>query len=517
MLPKSIYLDNQSTTPIDPRVLDSMLPYLTTHFGNASSRTHQYGFKTEEAIINAKKQVSKLINCKWDELIIVNGATEANNLALKGLAEFKKIEIDSMKQIQKNNVKKEGIGNDEINVKDEKIKDNKSNIGESNTKSNINNQNSNNIHSNCVVDDRPHLITVQTEHKAVLDTLRNLPQDFRITYLPVKKSGHIDLDTLKSKISPNTICISVMGINNETGTIQDLKRIGDLCKHNNIVFHVDGAQMVGKIPIDVNDMNIGMLSISAHKMYGPKGVGMLYVRKKPRIRIKAQNYGGGQERNIRSGTLPTELIVGLGKAAEIAMNEMERDYKHVKTMSQMLYNKLKKKIKGIVQNGGKRLENTHGNEEEQSQKNDNDTKEEQNDDKSSTKEQNDDESNFKEQIDTYKEMKSLDWYPGCLNISFPYVEGEGLLMRLKNIALSSGSACTSASLEPSYVLRALGQDEDLAHSSIRFGIGRFTTKKEIKEVSRQTVKAVKKLLEMSPLYEMVNEGVDLKSIKWSGE
>lgn len=451
MLPKNIYLDNQSTTPLDPRVLDAMLPYMTTHFGNPSSRTHTYGFKAEEAIINAKKQVAKLINCNYDELIVVSGATEANNLALKGLAEFKKYEFENMNK-----------QNEIIKAEQNAKKENNSEMKDSNATS---------TNMNSMTDNRPHIITAQTEHKAVLDTLRNLSDDYRITYLPVLKSGHIDIDMLKKAITKNTICISLMGINNEIGTIQNTHEIGKICQDNNIVLHVDGAQSVGKIPIDVKQDNIGMLSISGHKIYGPKGVGMLYVRKRPRIRIKAQNYGGGQERNIRSGTLPTHLVVGLGKAAEIAKNEMARDYRNIMDMSKQLYTRLKRKINDIIINGGKQDE---------------------------------------------KEEKSS-WFPGCLNISFPYVEGEGLLMRLKNIALSSGSACTSASLEPSYVLRALGQDEDLAHSSIRFGIGRFTTMKEIKKVAKSTVEAVNKLREMSPLYEMVNEGIDLKTIKWSGE
>lgn len=565
MLPKNIYLDNQSTTPLDPRVLDAMLPYMTTHFGNPSSRTHTYGFKAEEAIINAKKQVAKLINCNYDELIVVSGATEANNLALKGLAEFKKAEFESLQkqseimekerkekrvndinEMKGNNVhRKKDIENNKNNKDTENNKNNKvtennkdtEDLGKNENNGDLgNNKNTENLTRNdrndksmngCTTDKitntsktytinnspapnshdsdnnhpknekqthygihqvgttstfdkRPHIITAQTEHKAVLDTLRNLSDDYRISYLPVLKSGHVDIDTLKKEITKNTICISLMGINNEIGTIQNTREIGKLCKDNGIVFHVDGAQSIGKIPIDVQRDNIGMLSISGHKIYGPKGIGMLYVRKRPRIRIKAQNFGGGQERNIRSGTLPTHLVVGLGKAAELAMKEMARDYKHIIGLSKELYTRLKKKIKDLVINGG-------GHENEQTSDSVTDA------------------------------MEGATWYPGCLNISFPYVEGEGLLMRLKNVALSSGSACTSASLEPSYVLRALGQDEDLAHSSIRFGIGRFTTTKEIKKVAKSTVEAVKKLREMSPLYEMVNEGIDLKTIQWSGE
>ncbi|KAL0263971.1 UNVERIFIED_CONTAM: hypothetical protein PYX00_010885 [Menopon gallinae] len=392
-------MDFQATTPVDPRVLDAMLPYYTSTFGNAHSRTHSYGWNAEKGVEDARAKLARLINCDPREIIFTSGATESSNLALKGLVEFKG-----------------GAW-------------------------------------------RPHIITTQTEHKCVLDTCRYLEEiGCDVTYLPVDEHGLVSLGDLEGAIRKDTVLISIMAVNNEIGTIQPLAEIGAIAKKHNVPFHCDAAQAVGKIEIDVSGMNIGMMSISGHKMYGPKGVGALYIRRRPRIRVAPLICGGGQERGLRSGTVPVPLVVGLGKAAEICRQEMGRDLEHVKRLSKRLFSYLEKKLKNIKRNGG--------------------------------------------------------GYPGCLNISFPYVEGESLMMKVSDVALSSGSACTSASLEPSYVIRALGTKEELAHSSIRFGIGRFTTLKEIKKVGKQTVSGVQSLRELSPLYEMANEGIDLDAIKW---
>ncbi|EQB60279.1 cysteine mitochondrial-like protein [Vairimorpha apis BRL 01] len=402
--PKRIYLDAQATKPLDPRVLDSMLPYYTSIFGNPHSRTHSYGWNAEKGVENARKQVADLIKADPKEIIFTSGATESGNMALKGVANFLKSENKPV-----------------------------------------------------------HIITTQIEHKCILDTCRRLEEEgVKVTYLPVNSNGIIDLDLLKKSITKETALVSIMSVNSEMGSIQPLKEIGKICKDNNILFHTDAAQAIGNIDINVNDMNIDLLSISGHKIYGPKGVGALYIRRRPRVRILPLINGGGQERGLRSGTTPPPLVVGLGKAAEICSSEMRKDFEYIKRLSDRLKNKIFKNIENVKFNG--------------------------------------DEKNT---------------FPGCVNISFPYVEGEGLMMILKDIAISSGSACTSSSLEPSYVLRALGKNDDLAHSSIRFGISKFTTKKDIDRVAKETIDAVKKLREMSPLHEMVKEGIDLDKIDWS--
>ncbi|RXW22331.1 hypothetical protein EST38_g3532 [Candolleomyces aberdarensis] len=399
---RPIYLDLQATTPVDPRVLDAMLPYLTDQYGNPHSRTHAYGWEAEKAVEEARKNVADIIGADTKDVVFTSGATETNNMAIKGIARFHK-------------------------------------------------------------EKKKHVITTQTEHKCVLDSCRKLSEEgFDITYLPVQKNGVIDLAELEAAIRPDTSLVSIMAVNNETGVIQPLKEIGAIVrKHRGVYFHTDAAQAVGKIPLDVNEMNIDLMSISGHKLYGPKGVGAAYVRRRPRVRIEPILSGGGQERGLRSGTLPTALVVGLGEAARIAQKEMARDHARVKQLSERLINSINAQVEHVVRNG------------------------------------------------------DVDGYPGCVNLSFAYVEGESLLMALKDIALSSGSACTSASLEPSYVLRALGAAEDMAHSSLRFGIGRFTTEAEIDFVVKNIVRVVHRLREMSPLWEMVQEGIDINTINWS--
>ncbi|XP_059836950.1 cysteine desulfurase, mitochondrial isoform X2 [Hypanus sabinus] len=399
---RPLYLDFQATTPMDPRVLDAMLPYQVNYYGNPHSRTHAYGWESEAAMEKARKQTAAVIGADEREIIFTSGATESNNIAIKGVARFYKAK-------------------------------------------------------------KKHLITTQTEHKCVLDSCRTLETEgFEVTYLPVKTNGLIDLEELEKAIRPDTSLVSVMTVNNEIGVKQPIEDIGHICKSHKVFFHTDAAQAVGKIPIDVNKMKIDLLSVSGHKIYGPKGVGALYVRRRPRVRLEALQSGGGQERGLRSGTVPTPLVVGLGAACEIGLQEMELDHKHVSKMAKRLVTKIMNAIPDVTLNG-----------------------------------------------DPEKR------YPGCINLSFAYVEGESLLMALKDVALSSGSACTSASLEPSYVLRAIGADEDLAHSSIRFGIGRFTTEEEVDYTAERCIQQVQKLREMSPLWEMVQEGMDLKSIKWS--
>ncbi|KAI5150422.1 cysteine desulfurase [Enteropsectra breve] len=395
-----MYFDFQATTPLDPRVLDAMLPYAVSLYGNPHSRNHSYGWEAEKGVENARKQIADLINADSKEIVFASGATEATNMAIKGLSEY---------------------------------------------------------HNN-----KLHIITTQVEHKCVLETCRGLEEKgVEVTYLPVEKNGCVTAEAVRNAIRPNTRLVSVMAVNNEVGTISPLKEIGEVCKEKNIVFHTDAAQGFGKTPIDVKECNIGMMSISGHKIYGPKGIGALYIRRNPKVRILPIVQGGGQEKGLRSGTTPSFLAVGLGKAAEIAQQEMPRDERIIKDLRNIFVQKLRTGMGDEYIINGK---NT---------------------------------------------------VPGCLNISFPYVEGEGLLMNLKDFALSSGSACTSASLEPSYVLRALGASDDLAHSSIRFGFGRFTQKGDVEKLADKTVSAVNKLREMSPLYEMVKEGVDLKSIKWT--
>ncbi|KAM0681026.1 cysteine desulfurase [Glugoides intestinalis] len=394
------YFDYQATTPVDPRVLDAMLPYLTSFYGNPHSRTHAFGWNAEVAVEKGRKQIANLINAEPKDVIFTSGATEANNLALKGFSEYHDYNL--------------------------------------------------------------HIITTQIEHKAILETCRYLEEKgVEVTYLPVEKDGSVDHQKLKQAIKPNTKLVSIMAINNEIGVVNDIEEIGKICKEHDIVFHTDAAQAFGKMPIDVKKHNIGMMSISGHKIYGPKGIGALYVRRKPKIRITPMQYGGSQERGIRSGTTPTFLVVGLGAAAKVAKEEMKHDNENLLALNKRLFDKIKAGLGDDVIKNGK------------------------------------------------------DTTAGCLNLSFPYVEGEGLLMKLKGYALSSGSACTSASLEPSYVLRALGTSDDLAHSSIRFGIGRFTTEEDIDKLSKCTVDSVKALQEISPLYEMVKNGIDMSTIKWT--
>lgn len=401
-MPKPIYLDYQATTPCDKRVLEKMLPYFSEHFGNVHSRSHAYGWQAEEAVEDARQNIADLIGADSKEIIFTSGATESNNLALKGVAHFYK-------------------------------------------------------------ESKNHIITCVTEHKCVLDACRHLEEEgFEITYLQVKNNGLVDLGDLEKAMKPNTLMVSIMAVNNEIGVIQPLTEIGAICRANGVFFHTDAAQAVGKIPLDVNAMNIDLLSISGHKIYGPKGIGALYVRRKPRVRIKALINGGGQERGMRSGTLPTPLCVGLGEACKIAKLEIDKDYIHVKNLADKMLQKFQANLEQIFVNGDLQMR-----------------------------------------------------YPGNLNISFGYVEGEGLMMAIKELAVSSGSACTSASLEPSYVLRALGVSEDMAHTSLRIGIGRFTTEAEIDKASELIINAVKKLREMSPLWDMVQQGVDLSTIQWA--
>ena len=399
---KPIYLDYQATTPTDPRVVEAMLPYFTEKFGNPHSRNHSFGWEAEDAVEVARAQVAKIIGASAKEIIFTSGATESNNLALKGVMKF---------------------------------------YGKK----------------------KPHLITVVTEHKCVLDSARHLEQEgYKVTYLGVKDNGLIDLEELKAAITDETALVSVMGVNNEIGVIQPLKEIGTICRERKVFFHTDCAQAVGKIDLDVEDMNIDLMSISGHKIYGPKGIGALFVRRRPRVRVIAQITGGGQERGMRSGTLPTPLIVGLGKACDILSNEMAEENARIAELRDYTLQRFRDRLADIYLNGDE-----------------------------------------KERV------------CGNLNVSFAYVEGESLLMDIKNIAVSSGSACTSASLEPSYVLRALGVDEELAHTSLRIGIGRYTTKEELDTAVDAICTAVERLREMSPLWEMAQEGIDLKSIEWA--
>jgi cysteine desulfurase len=397
-----IYLDYQATTPMDPRVLEAMMPYFTHKFGNPHSRSHSYGWEAEEAVEKARGQVAKLIGADEKEVIFTSGATESNNLAIRGVAEFYK-------------------------------------------------------------DRRNHIVTTVTEHKCVLDTCRHLEQQgFEVTYLPVQKNGLIDLEALRAVVTDKTVVVSIMAVNNEIGVIQPLAEIGKICREKKAFFHTDAAQAVGKIPLDVEAMNIDLMSISGHKIYGPKGIGALYVRRKPRVRLVPLIVGGGQERGFRSGTLPTPLCVGLGEAAEIAMKEMDAESKRLAKLQARMLKGLNAKLTDIHVNGD--LEHR---------------------------------------------------IPGNLNIGFAYVEGESLMMGIKGLSVSSGSACTSASLEPSYVLRALGVEEDMAHTSLRIGLGRFTTEQEVDTAVEDLVRHVNKLRAMSPLWEMAQEGIDIKSIEWA--
>lgn len=396
-----IYMDYGATTPVDPRVVDAMIPWLREHFGNPASRTHAYGWEAEEAVEKARVQVADLIGADPREIVWTSGATESNNLAIKGAAHFYKTR-------------------------------------------------------------GKHIITVKTEHKAVLDTVRELErQGFEATYLDVKDDGLLDFDVLKAAIRPDTILISVMMVNNEIGVIQDIPAIGALCREKGIVFHVDAAQATGKVEIDLKTLPVDLMSLASHKTYGPKGIGALYVRRKPRIRIEAQMHGGGHERGMRSGTLPTHQIVGMGEAFRIAKEEVQAENARVLALRQRLWNGLQE-IEQIFLNG-----------------------------------------------DLERRV------PHNLNVSFNFVEGESLIMGIKGIAVSSGSACTSASLEPSYVLRALGRSDELAHSSLRMTIGRFTTEEEIDFVVTTLKERVAKLRELSPLWDMYKDGIDLNTIQWS--
>ncbi|MEB3701649.1 Cysteine desulfurase IscS [Candidatus Bealeia paramacronuclearis] len=402
MLNRPIYLDYQATTPCDPRVLEVMLPYFCEKFGNPHSRNHAYGWEAEEAVEDARSKVAKVIGASHKEIIFTSGATESNNLALKGVMKF---------------------------------------YGK----------------------DKPHIITCQTEHKCVLNTCRELEQGgFKVTYLKVKPNGLIDLKDLESAITPETAIVSIMAVNNEIGVIQPLHEIGKLCRERGVFFHTDAAQAVGKIPLDVEAMQIDLLSISGHKLYGPKGIGALYVRRKPRVRLQALISGGGQERGMRSGTLSPALCAGLGEACAIAQNEMVQENSHLMKLRDRFYQGILSQLEEVYLNG-----------------------------------------------DLEKRI------PGNLNISFAHVEGEGLMMGIKDLAVSSGSACTSASLEPSYVLRALGVNEEMAHTSLRLGFGRFTTEDEVDRAVEVIVREVKRLREMSPLWEMFQDGIDLKSIQWA--
>lgn len=399
---RPLYLDMQATSPVDPRVLDAMMPYYMYQYGNPHSRTHLFGWESDTAVEKAREQVATLIGASPKEIIFTSGATESNNISIKGVMHFFK-------------------------------------------------------------DKKRHVITTQTEHKCVLDSCRHLQQEgFEVTYLPVRKDGLIDIDELRAAIRPDTGLVSVMTVHNEIGVIQPIEEIGEICRQNKIFFHTDAAQAAGKIPVNVDEMKVDLMSLSGHKIYGPKGIGALYMRRRPRVRVEPQMNGGGQERGIRSGTVPTPLAVGMGAACELAMKEMAYDQSHVSALQERLLSGIKAQLDGVEINGSAERR-----------------------------------------------------YAGNLNLSFAYVEGESLLMGLKEVAVSSGSACTSASLEPSYVLRALGVEEDMAHTSIRFGIGRFTTPQEIDRTIKLTVDQVQKLREMSPLWEMVKEGIDIKNIQWS--
>ncbi|MDD9331543.1 MAG: IscS subfamily cysteine desulfurase [Wolbachia sp.] len=397
-----IFLDYQSTTKVDPRVLEVMMPYFG-EFSNAHSRSHSFGWTAEEAVEKARGYIADLVNADSKEIIFTSGATESNNMAIKGVAHFYKNKGD-------------------------------------------------------------HIITICTEHKCVLDSCRHLENEdgFKVTYLPVEKNGIIDLSKLEEAITDKTILVSVMTVNNEIGVIQPVKEIGVICRKHNVFFHTDAAQAFGKVTIDVNEMNIDLMSLSSHKIYGPMGIGALYVRRRnPRVRLTPLISGGGQERGMRSGTVPTPLAVGFGVAAKIAKEEMVKEAEKVEKLRDILYKKIKGSLPDVVLNG-----------------------------------------DYKSRI------------PGNLNISFPYVEGESIIMAIKDLAVSSGSACTSASLEPSYVIRALNNGHDLEHSSIRFGLGRFTTKEEILYAADLITKNICRLREMSPLLEMVEEGIDLNSVTW---
>jgi cysteine desulfurase len=403
MLKLPIYLDNHATTPVDPRVLDAMLPYFREKFGNAASRNHPFGWEAEEGVTIAREQCASIIGADPKEIVFTSGSTESNNIAIKGAVEM---------------LQSKG----------------------------------------------KHIITALTEHKAVLDPFKHLEAlGFEATYLPVDKHARVSAEQVAAAIRPDTILVSIMFANNEVGTIHPIAEIGKICKEKGVVFHTDATQAVGKVPVDVQSMGIDLLSVSGHKIYGPKGCGFLYVRRKsPRVRVAPIFDGGGHERGMRSGTLNVPGIVGLGKACELSKNEMAKDTAHCLRLRKILQDRLFNELDFVSLNG-------------------------------------------------HPEHR----LPGNLNVSFAYVEGEALMMGIKDVAVSSGSACTSASLEPSHVLRAMGVGEDSVHTSIRFGLGRFNTEEEVRFAADQTIGAVRRLREMSPLYEMVKEGVDLSTVKWS--
>lgn len=402
MVKTPIYMDYQATTPLDPRVLEAMLPYFTVHFGNAASRSHVFGWQAEEASEKAREQVASLIGGSGREIIWTSGATESINLAIKGIANF-------------------------------------------------------------YADRGKHIVTCKTEHPATLDTCKRLERSgWEVTYLDVDRTGRLDPEAVREAITDKTVLVSIMAANNEIGTIHPINEIGEIVKEKGAFFHVDAVQAAGKIPFDVNACKADLVSLSAHKMYGPKGVGALWIRRRPRVRLTPIIDGGGHERGMRSGTINVPGVVGFGAAAEIAQKELPEEAERILRLRKRLHEKIVSRLEDVYLNG-------------------------------------------------HPEHR----IPGNLNLSFAYVEGEGLMMALKEVALSSGSACTSASLEPSHVLRACGVPEDLAHSSIRFGLGRFTTEEEVDYVADRVVEAVTRLREMSPLYEMVKEGIDLKSIAWT--
>ena len=399
---KTLYFDYSATTPVDPRVAAKMIPYLTEEFGNPASRSHPYGWAADKAVEDARAQVASLVGADPKEIVFTSGATESNNLAIKGAGHFY-----------------------------------------AGTKG-------------------KHIITVRTEHKAVLDTVREMErQGFEATYLNVKENGLLDLDAFRAAIRPDTVLASVMAVNNEIGVIQDIDALGRICREKGVIFHVDAAQATGKMPIDLSKLPVDLMSFSAHKTYGPKGIGALYVRRKPRVRLEAQMHGGGHERGMRSGTLATHQIVGMGEAFRIAREEMATENERIRMLRDRLYAGLKD-IEEVHLNG-----------------------------------------DMDQRV------------PHNLNVSFNFVEGESLIMAIKDLAVSSGSACTSASLEPSYVLRALGRSDELAHSSIRFSIGRFTTEEEVDYAIKLLHEKIGKLRELSPLWEMFKEGVDLNSVQWA--
>lgn len=401
MTTRPIYLDYSATTPVDPRVVEKMVPWLYENFGNPASRSHSFGWESEDAVERAREEVAKLVNADPREIVWTSGATESDNLAIKGAANF-------------------------------------------------------------YAERGKHIITVKTEHKAVLDTCRELErQGFEVTYLDVKDNGLIDLDVFKAALRPDTVLVSVMMVNNEIGVIQDIETLGEICREKGIIFHVDAAQATGKVEIDLQKLKVDLMSFSAHKTYGPKGIGALYVRRKPRVRIEAQMHGGGHERGFRSGTLATHQIVGMGEAFRLAREEMGTENERIRMLRDRLWAGLSQ-IEEVYLNG-----------------------------------------DMDQRV------------PHNLNVSFNYVEGESLIMAIRELAVSSGSACTSASLEPSYVLRALGRNDELAHSSIRFTLGRFTTEQEVDYTIELLKSRVGKLRDMSPLWEMAKEGIDLNTVQWA--